>query len=61
MTRFMFRPTMTLYYVLWWILCVCLQPSIGYPDESDRLNWCDGDHRSAVMPTGVPLKATDWL
>jgi hypothetical protein len=33
----------------------------GYPDESDRLNWCDGDRRSAVMPTGVPMKATDWL
>jgi len=33
----------------------------GYPDESDRLNWCDGDRRSAVMATGVPMKATDWL
>jgi hypothetical protein len=25
------------------------------------LNWCDGDRRSVMMPTGAPMKATDWL
>ena len=36
-------------------------PECAYSDESDRLNWCDGDRRSAVKPTGCPMIATDWL